>query len=226
MKPHDAVTLKIHRNGSTTQLYFQIVDTKNKPLLSPDTCERLGLLKVTINETAAVNTVVTEQDKLRVPLTREAILKEYKDVFKGLGHIGFSSSFVVNPDLTPVQHALRRVAVTLQKLRSQRENCRDGEERNHTEGDRADRMDQKHGCSSKTRKNRICLDPRDLNKAIQRCQLKRKYGLDSAKPKFLQPSILKIVSIRLGWTKLVARKQLSGLHLADTDISECHLVSA
>ena len=153
MKPHDAVTLKIHRNGSTTQLYFQIVDTKNKPLLSPDTCERLGLLKVTINETAEVNTVVTEQDKLRVPLTREAILKEYKDVFKGLGHIEFSSSFVVNPDLTPVQHAPRRVAVTLQKLKSQRENCRDGEERNHTEGDRADRMDQQHGCSSKTRKN-------------------------------------------------------------------------
>ena len=79
---------------------------------------------------------------------------------------------------------------------------------------------------AKPGKNRICLDPRDLNKAIQRCQLKRKYGLDSAKPKFLQPSILKIVSIRLGWTKLVARKQLSGVHLADTDISECHFVSA
>ena len=153
MKPHGVATLKIHRNGSTTQLNFQIVDTKNKPLLSADTCERMGLLKVTINETSEVNTVVTEQDKLRVPLTREAILKEYKELFEGLGHIGFSSSFVVNPAHTPVQHAPRRVAVTLQKLRSQRENCRDGEEGNHTKGDRAGRMDQQHGCSSKTRKN-------------------------------------------------------------------------
>ena len=89
MKPHGVATLKIHRNGSTAQLNFQIVDTKNKPLLSAETCERLGLLKVTINETSEVNTVVTEQDKLRVPLTREAILKEYKDVFEGLDTLGF-----------------------------------------------------------------------------------------------------------------------------------------
>ena len=117
MKPHGVATMKIHRNGSTTQLNFQIVETKNKPLLSAETCERLGLLKVTINETSEVNTVVTEQDKLRVPLTREAILKEYKDVFEGLGHIGISSSMVV---------------------------------------------------VAKPGKIRICLDPRDLNKAIQR----------------------------------------------------------
>lgn len=69
--------------GSTAQLNFQVVDTKNKPLLSPETCERLGLLKVTINKASEVN-VVTAQDKPRVPLTREAILKEYKDVFEGL----------------------------------------------------------------------------------------------------------------------------------------------
>ena len=114
MKPRGVATLKTHRNGSTAQLNFQVVDTKNKPLLSAETCERLGLLQVTINEASEVN-VVTAQDKPRVPLTREAILKEYKDVFEGLGHIRICSSFVVNPDHTPVQHAPRRVAVTLQK---------------------------------------------------------------------------------------------------------------
>ena len=36
-------------------------------------------------------------------------------MFEGLGHIGISSSFVVNPHHTTVQHAPRRVAVTLQK---------------------------------------------------------------------------------------------------------------
>ena len=54
MKPHGVATLKIHRNGSTTQLNFQIVDTRNKPLLPAETCERLGLLKFTINETSEV----------------------------------------------------------------------------------------------------------------------------------------------------------------------------
>ena len=167
MKPHGVAILKIHRNGSTTQLNFQIVDTKNKPLLSPETCEKLGSLKVTINETSAVNTVVTEQDKLQVLLTREAIQKEYKDVFEGLGHIGISSSFVVNPDHTTVQHAPRRVAVTLQK--EVKEKIAEMEKK----GIIQKATEPTEWISSmvvvaKPGKIRICLDPRDLNKAIQR----------------------------------------------------------
>ena len=167
MKPHGVATLKIHRNGSTTQLNFQIVDTKNKPLLSAETCEKLGLLKVTINETSEVNTVVTEQDKLRVPLTREAIQKEYKDVFEGLGHIGISSSFVVNPDHTTVQHAPRRVAVTLQKEVKEKiaEMEKKGIIQKVTE---PTEWISSMVVVAKPGKIRICLDPRDLNKAIQR----------------------------------------------------------
>ena len=167
MKPHGVATLKIHQNGSTTQLKFQIVDTKNKPLLSAETCEKLGLLKVTINETSEVNTVVTEQDKLQVPLKREAIQKEYKDVFEGLGHIGISSSFVVNPDHTTVQHAPRRVTVTLQK--EVKEKIAAMEKKGFIQKV----TEPKEWISSmvvvaKPGKIRICLDPRDLNKAIQR----------------------------------------------------------
>ena len=167
MKPHGVATLKIHQNGSTTQLNFQIVDTKNKPLLSAETCEKLGLLKVTINETSEVNTVVTEQDKLQVPLKREAIQKEYKDVFEGLGHIGISSSFVVNPDHTTVQHAPRRVTVTLQK--EVKEKIAAMEKKGFIQK----ATEPKEWISSmvvvaKPGKIRICLDPRDLNKAIQR----------------------------------------------------------
>ena len=167
MKPHGVATLKIHRNGSTTQLNFQIVDTKNKPLLSPETCEKLGSLKVTINETSAVNTVVTEQDKLQVLLTREAIQKEYKDVFEGLGHIGISSSFVVNPDHTTVQHAPRRVAVTLQKEVKEKiaEMEKKGIIQKVTE---PTEWISSMVVVAKPGKIRICLDPCDLNKAIQR----------------------------------------------------------
>ena len=167
MKPHGVATLKIHRNGSTTQLNFQIVDTKNKPLLSPETCEKLGSLKVTINETSAVNTVVTEQDKLQVLLTREAIQKEYKDVFEGLGHIGISSSFVVNPDHTTVQHAPRRVAVTLQKEVKEKiaEMEKKGIIQKVTE---PTEWISSMVVVAEPGKIRICLDPRDLNKAIQR----------------------------------------------------------
>ena len=187
MKPHGVATLKIHRNGSTTQLNFQIVDTKNKPLLSPETCEKLGSLKVTINETSAVNTVVTEQDKLQVLLTREAIQKEYKDVFEGLGHIGISSSFVVNPDHTTVQHAPRRVAVTLQK--EVKEKIAEMEKK----GIIQKATEPTEWISSmvvvaKPGKIKICLDPRDLNKAIQR-------------PKYQMPTLEEVL-LRLSKAKV------------------------
>ena len=122
------------------------------------------MLEVTINEASEVN-VVTAKDKLRVLLTREAILKEYKDVFEGLGHIGICSSFVVNPDYTPVQHAPRGVAVTLQK--EVKEKTAEMEKKGIIQKVTANRLDKQHGCSGKTRKNQICLDPHNLNKAIQ-----------------------------------------------------------
>ena len=172
MKPHGVATLKIHQNGSTTQLNFQIVDTKNKPLLSAETCEKLGLLKVTINETSEVNTVVTEQEKRRVPSTTVAILREYKDVFEGLGHIGISSGFVVNPDHTPVQHAPRRVAVAVAEMEKK------GIIQKVTE---PTEWISSMVVVAKPGKIRICLDPCDLNKAIQR-------------PKYQMPTLEEVLS--------------------------------
>ena len=206
------------------------MDTKNKPLLSSETCERLGLLKVTINEASEVN-VVTAQDKPRVPLTRETILKEYKDVFEGLGHIGICSSFVVNPDHTPVQHAPRRVAVTLQK--EVKEKITEMEKKGIIQKVK----EPTDWISSmvvvaKPGKIRICLDPRDLNKAIQRPKYQMP-TLEEVLPRLSKAKVFTTLDAKDGFYqiglddwKLVARKQHSGLLLVDTDISGCHLVSA
>jgi hypothetical protein len=64
--------------------------------------------------TLPVNNVETEAKK-QIPLTKEKILKEYKEVFEGLGHIGNASSFVVDQSHPPTQHAPRRIAVALKK---------------------------------------------------------------------------------------------------------------
>ena len=115
MKPSGVATLKIHRDNKTQELDFQIVETVNKPLLSAETCVKLGLLKLSLTGTVQVNSMGTEPVKSSVPLTREKILADYKDVFEGLGHIGESSTFVIDPNHPPVQHAPRRIPVTLQK---------------------------------------------------------------------------------------------------------------
>ena len=76
MKPCGVATLKIHRNNATKELNFQIAATMNKPLLSAETCVKLGLLKLSLTGTAQVNSMRTEPVKSSVPLTREKILAD------------------------------------------------------------------------------------------------------------------------------------------------------
>lgn len=88
-------------------------------------------------------------------------------MFEGLGHIGISSSFVLNPHHTTVQHAPRRVTVTLQK--EVKEKIAEMEKK----GIIQKVTEPTEWISSmivvaKPRKIRIRSDPRDLNKAIQR----------------------------------------------------------
>ena len=167
MKPLGMARVKVHRNGTTDELKFQIVDKTSKPLLSAETCETLGLMKVTIGDEIPVNSVVSETAKPRSPLTKENILREYKDVFEGLGHIGDSNTFVVDRKHTPVQHAPRRIAVTLKK------EVKEKIEELEKKGIIQKVTEPTEWISSvvvvaKPGKIRICLDPRDLNKAILR----------------------------------------------------------
>ena len=140
MKPSGVATLKIHRDNKTQELDFQIVETVNKPLLSAETCVKLGLLKLSLTGTAQVNSMGTEPVKSSVPLTREKILADYKDVFEGLGHIGESSTC----DSTKG---------------SQGEDCRVGEERHHSKGYRPHRLDQQYGHRVQARKDKNLSRP-------------------------------------------------------------------
>ncbi|CAB4031928.1 Hypothetical predicted protein [Paramuricea clavata] len=167
MKPLGVAHLKVERNQVTENLVFQVIETKNRPLLSAEMCEKFGLIKLNIEP---VN-VVKESSPL---LRREEILSEYKDVFEGLGHIG-DASFSIDPESTPVQHAPRRVPVTLHTEVKEK----------LTELERKGIVVKETGPTdwissmvvvAKPNKIRICLDPKDLNKALK-------------KPKYQMPTL-------------------------------------
>ena len=46
MKPFGEVNLRVIHGGQTQILKFQVVSGTNKPLLSAETCQKLGLLKL------------------------------------------------------------------------------------------------------------------------------------------------------------------------------------
>ena len=157
------LTVKESQSITTHQLHFQVVDSTSKPLLSAETCETLGLIKINVERPYAnVNKV---QD-VTTPLSREQILQDYKDVFEGLGNIG-TAKFTTDPEVKPVQHAPRRIAVTLHKeVKAKIEELEKKniikKETNPTDWISSMVVVAKPG------KIRICLDPKDLNQAVKR----------------------------------------------------------
>ena len=163
MKPLGCTSIRVNsENNEFHELEFQVVETKSKPLLSAETCESLGLLNFNPHNTQPVYNLESQ-----IPvLTKQEILQEYSDVFHGLGHFG-DTGFVVDKDAKPVQHTPRRVPVALEK--EVKEKIAEMEKK----GIIVKETSPTEWISSmvvvaKPNKIRICLDPKDLNKAVLR----------------------------------------------------------
>ena len=163
MKPLRETRLTAEHGGNCHTLKFQVVDSLKKPLLSAESCELMGLLEFNLTPLQAVHNV---EYAVKPPLTKDAILTRYKDVFEGLCHIG-NSTFVTDDKVKPLQHSPRRVLVALREEVT--EKLLDLEKR----GIIKKVTDPTEWISSmvivaKPGKIRICLDPRDLNQALKR----------------------------------------------------------
>ena len=93
MKPRGEIDFVVEYRGERHSLQFQVVSKSNRPLISFESCEKLGLLKLDIDETN-VNKVDSFDNST---LTKETVVKEYNDVFHGLGYIG-DSMFVLSSE--------------------------------------------------------------------------------------------------------------------------------
>ncbi|KAL5020231.1 hypothetical protein ScPMuIL_003123 [Solemya velum] len=155
--------IKCRIGSNTEHLTFQIVQVDQKPLLSADTCKKLKLL--TVNE--EVYTVGHSTQEHQQPLTSEQVLNEYQDVFNGLGCLPGEYHMELNESVKPVQHLPRRVPAAL-KTQLQ-EKIKELEKlkvivKVTTPSEWISSM----VAVQKPGKLRICIDPKDLNTALQR----------------------------------------------------------
>ena len=182
------VTLPVWRHGKQSSLTFNITNDDFTPLLSLKTCTAMGFL--TINDSDRKVNSVSNTSGVCVPsgysdspqpaprsslrkAVRAAVkekadlLTEFKDVFEGLGELPGEYHIVTDDSVTPVIHPPRRVPVPL------RERVKE----------KLDEMVQREIIKPVTEptawvssmlvvvkpdKLRICIDPRDLNRAICR----------------------------------------------------------
>ena len=153
-------TLVVNQLGRQTELVFELLETKHHTLLSLDSCLGLQLLSY---ESESVCLAEASQG-----LSKEAILNSYQDVFKGTGCLPGKYDIELDEGVFPIQNRPRRIlhmmktAVESKLAEMEAEGWIvkvDGPTEwisNLTAVWKADKA-----------KVRICLDPRDLNKAIR-----------------------------------------------------------
>ena len=154
--------------GKTHRLVFEIVNTKQKPLLGGAACTDLGLVKFTIPREllpAEVNTIDASQS---MPLTKEMLLKDFHDVFHDpIESVPGNVHFDLNPEVTLVQCSPRNVPVAL-KAWVKEELDKHVKAGNLTPVTEPTAWISNMVTVAKPDKIRICIDPKPLNQALLR----------------------------------------------------------
>ena len=139
VRPLGQISLLCDRGNQYHSLVFQVLadsDIGDKPaLLSGEDSEFLGLIKIMADEVLCLAPDVmyaadqgecqSSSKPIHIPrsrrlppagqLTKDAVLREYKDSFQGLGYLGPPVHFQMKTDVTPVQMPNHRVPVAKRK---------------------------------------------------------------------------------------------------------------
>lgn len=190
IKPVGKVTLSTRIGGKTERLDFEVVANAARSLLSGPPSERLNLMK--INYDHVVNQVTQEP-------TRDSILKDYADVFTGLGNIGVYH-IELKSGARPTQDAPRRVPVALKTV------VKDKLDSMTKQGILKKEEQPTDWISSavyihKPNKLRICLDPKELNKHIQIPKYKMP-TLDDIMPNLSKATIFSVCDAKDGFLQV------------------------
>ena len=150
----------------------------------------------------------------RLPLTKQDILSQYSGCFEGIGCFpGDPYKFCLKPDHKPARHATRKVPVHLEAAFKEEINSlvKQGileEVKEHTdwvnsyvivEKDTGNHHSPNHTVKKKLR---ICLDPRDLNEALER-EPYHERSVDEITTKLQGMTVFTMVDFKKGYWMVV-----------------------
>lgn len=157
IRPKGVLSLPVRTQHKQAQLKFFVTDASDTPLLGREACVELDLIR-------KVDTVAHQTP----PRSREELLKRYAPVFQGLGEFPGVHHIYTDPNIPPVVHGCRKIPFSV--LERLRETLSTQEERGVIR--KVTKPTQWVSSLVVTEKKngtlRVCLDPKDLNKAIQR----------------------------------------------------------
>ncbi|MES9901692.1 MAG: RNase H-like domain-containing protein, partial [Sedimenticola sp.] len=156
--PLGKTTITCAVNGKTKDLDFYVVNMKSTPLLGLKACQQLELIakldSVSENETTG--------------LTKQQLLAENAEVFKGLGKFEKKYNISIDNSIPAVVNPPRRVPLTLMpKLKTKLEKLEKSGVIVKVDGP-SEWVNNLVIVEKSNGDLRLCLDPKDLNKAIKR----------------------------------------------------------
>ena len=147
--------------GEEIALTFEVLETKHHTLLSLHSCLELCLLSYEMESVCLA--------EARQKVSKEQVLKDYHDVFSGLGCLPGEYCIEVDPAVPPVQNRPHRIPYKMQKTVEEKlasmENARIVAK---VEIPTSWISNMTTVWKSGKAKVRICLDPRYLNKVVRR----------------------------------------------------------
>ena len=156
--------LSVKHRQHTRRMTFFIVPGEAQPLLGKSACEKLQLIKAVW----AIEAEKTQSEENTLPEASSNIIDEYQDVFQGLGKLPGKHTIVVDPEVTPVVHPSRKVPFALH------DSVKAELKRMEHMGVIAaidqptDWVNSMVVVKKRNGAIRLCLDPRDLNRAVKR----------------------------------------------------------
>ena len=149
--------------GEWTMANFFVVDTNGPAILGLPTSRQLQLITLHCH-------VDVQEGSEQPPIhSTQDLIKAYPGQFDKVGNFAGSYKIVIDPEIQPVIHAPRRCPIHIKdELKTELDAMVDQEIiRPITEP--TDWVNSLTYASKANGKLRICLDPKDLNKAIRRC---------------------------------------------------------
>jgi len=184
------IYVKGPNNSNPRVIQAEVVDVDGPAIIGNMSAQDLNLLKLNWPVTASTNATtqnVVQSEKpmpnantvklfdIRgkqhpFPLTKDYLLEEYQDVFTGIGCFpGPPYHIETNPDIPPVQHAPRQVPVQLQKAYIEElDQLKESGILVEVQDEYTPWVNSAVVTIKPNGSIRLCLDPRNLNKAIKR----------------------------------------------------------
>ena len=224
IKHHGVVTIPCSYRGENSTASFYVTDTPGPAILGLPTSTDLKLLKFNCNiqtqhlDTSGASGAKTinnspEQPKETSPIKdKQDLIAQYPECFNGIGKFQGEYHITLDPSVPPVVHPPRRVPISLRDdIKNELDDMvKNGIITKIEEGEPTSWVNSLVYRRKPNGRLRLCLDPKDLNAAIQR-EHHVTPTLEEILPKLTGATVFSIVDAKCGYWNVVLDKESSYL---------------